>query len=287
MFDTKAGVLVQGATGRAGRRHLVQMAKYGTNIVAGVSPTTKEKYIEGVPIFATCEAAVQQTGASISVIIVPPLDVLPAMLEALEAGCKLLVTVTEGVPISDCMVALARVRTADGRWIGPSTPGVAIPGYSKLGFLPDVALRQGNIGIVSKSGTLSYEIGYRLAKRNMGQSLWIGVGGDTIKGTRFVDTIPIFETDMETRAIVLIGEAGGTEEEEFAEAYSNGACTKPAFAIVAGSSIREGLTMGHAGALIHGRTGTVESKTLALQKAGIHVFTRISDLIDALANAGI
>jgi succinyl-CoA synthetase alpha subunit len=275
-------VLVQGATGRAGRRHTVLMRNYGTRIVAGVSPTSRDSDIEGIPVFASCAEAVAATGATASVVIVRPLEVLDAVTEALEAGLSLVVTVAEGVPVADCIATLERVRAADARWIGASTPGIAIPGKLKMGFLPDVSLTPGPLGLMSKSGTLSYEIGYRLAGRGIGQSLWVGVGGDMVKGTRFADLIPVFEADPDTQAMLLIGEVGGSEEEEFAAAYRELGATKPVYAIVAGSSTREGLTMGHAGALIHGDAGTIETKMSALQGAGARVFTRIRDIVDAI-----
>ena len=217
--------------------------------------------------------------------IVRPLEVLAAVTEALEAGISLIVTVAEGVPVADCIAILERVCAAGARWIGASTPGIAIPGKLKMGFLPDVSLTPGRLGFMSKSGTLSYEIGYRLAGRGIGQSLWVGVGGDMVKGTRFADLIPVFENDPETQAMVLIGEVGGSEEEDFAEAYRALGATKPVYAIVAGSTTREGLTMGHAGALVHGDTGSIGTKAAALKSVNAHVFTRIRDIVDALAAA--
>ena len=275
-------VIVQGATGRAGRRHTVLMRNYGTNIVAGVSPSADGGDIDGIPVFRTCAEAVAATGATASVVIVRPLEVLDAIGEALDAGLSLIVTVAEGVPVADCIEALARVRAAGARWIGASTPGIAIPGKLKMGFLPEVSLTPGPLGLMSKSGTLSYEIGYRLAGRGIGQSLWVGVGGDMVKGTRFADLIPVFEGDPATRAMLLIGEVGGTEEEDFAAAYIAQGAAKPVYAIVAGSTTREGLAMGHAGALVHGASGTIEAKTAALRDAGAHVFTRIRDIVEAI-----
>ena len=277
-----AAVIVQGATGRAGRRHAVLMRDYGTNIVAGVSPTAQNADIEGIPVFATCSAAVAATGATASVVIVRPLEVLDAVTEALDAGISLVVTVAEGVPVADAIRILERVRAAGARWIGASTPGIAIPGRLKMGFLPSVSLKPGALGFMSKSGTLSYEIGYRLAGQGIGQSLWVGVGGDQVKGTRFADMIPVFEADPATRAMVLIGEVGGTEEEDFAETYRALAAAKPVYAILAGSTTREGLAMGHAGALIDGDAGTIESKRRALCASGVRVFTRINDIVAAI-----
>ena len=278
-----AAVIIQGATGRAGRRHAVLMRDYGTNIVAGVSPTARDSDIEGIPVFPTCSAAVAATGATASVVIVRSLEVLDAVTEALDAGISLVVTVAEGVPVADAIQILERVRAAGARWIGASTPGIAIPGRLKMGFLPNVSLKPGGLGFMSKSGTLSYEIGYRLAGQGIGQSLWVGVGGDQVKGTRFADLIPVFEADPMTRAMVLIGEVGGTEEEDFAETYRALAAAKPVYAILAGSTTREGLAMGHAGALIDGDAGTIESKRRALCASGVRVFTRINDIVAAIA----
>ena len=203
---------------------------------------------------------------------------------ALDAGIRFIVAVAEGVPVADCIAARSRVAAAGARLVGPSTPGIAIPGRMKMGFLPDVSLAPGGLGFMSKSGTLSYEIGYRVAERGRGQSLWIGVGGDMVKGTRFADLIAVFEADPATEAMILIGEVGGTEEEDFAAAYRAAGARKPVYAIIAGSAAREGLTMGHAGALLHGATGTVETKTRALEEAGARVFTRMRDLVASIAD---
>lgn len=283
LLTPETPVIVQGATGRTGRRNAVAMRAYGTNIVGGVSPTAKETELDGIAIFRSCAEAVAATDAEVSVIMVPPLSVLPAIVEAVDAGIKLIVSVAEGMPVADAIAALETVRAAGVRWIGPSTPGMAIPGRTKLGFLPDVSLSPGPLGVMAKSGTLSYEICYRLAARGIGQSLWVGVGGDTVKGTRFADLIPVFESDPGTKAMLLIGEVGGFEEEEFAAAVGRLNAGKPVYAIIAGGAAREGVTMGHAGALVHGGSGTLESKTDALRAAGAHVFTRMQDLVDAIA----
>lgn len=278
-------VIVQGATGRAGRRHTVLMRNYGTRIVGGVSPSAAGTGIGDIPVFASCAEAVAATGATASVVIVRPLEVLVAVAEAVEAGISLIVTVAEGVPVADSIAILEKVRAAGATWIGPSTPGIAIPGRLKMGFLPDVSLLPGRLGLMSKSGTLSYEIGYRLAGRGVGTSLWVGVGGDMVKGTRFADLIPVFEDDPGTEAMLLIGEVGGTEEEEFAAAYAASGSSKPVYAIVAGATTPEGIAMGHAGALVHGDSGTIAAKTAALTGIGARVFTRIRDFVDAVATA--
>ncbi len=280
-IDPQAPVIVQGMTGRSGRTHTLSMQAYGTNIVGGVSP--RDEDVGGLPVFRDCVEAVAATGAVASVAIVPPLAVLPAILDAIGAGIRTVVTITEGMPIHDAVRARQAVNAAGARWIGASTPGMAIPGKMKLGFLPDVSLAPGRLGVMAKSGTLSYEVNHRLVQNGLGQSLWVGVGGDPVKGTRFADMLPVYAADPNTDALVIVGEIGGTEEEELAEAMIAQRFRKPVFALVAGQAAREGVTMGHAGALIHGKTGTVESKATALRGAGAQVFSRIQDLVDAIA----
>jgi succinyl-CoA synthetase alpha subunit len=282
--DPDVKVIIQGMTGRTGRRHSELMRAYGTRIVGGVSPGGNVDAVDGVPIFKTCAEAVATTGAAASVAMVPPLAVLAAIQEAVAAGIKLIVTIAEGMPVTDAVRALEAVRAAGVRWIGPSTPGLAIPGRLKLGFLPNVSLVPGPLGIMAKSGTLSYEVCHRLVGRNLGQSLWVGVGGDLVKGTRFADVLPFLLADPDTKAIVVIGEIGGSEEEELAAAMHTLNCAKPVYALIAGRTAREGVTMGHAGAMIQGNVGTIASKTDALIGAGARVFTQIRDLVDAVSS---
>lgn len=275
--------IIQGATGRAASHHLELMRRYGTRIVGGVSPSGKHAEIAGVPVFVDCAAAVRATGAQASVIMVPPLSVLGATEEAIEAGIRIIVAVTEGMPVRDAMRAADLARAKEVTWIGPSTPGLAIPGRLKLGFLPEIALRPGPLAVMSKSGTLSYEICHRLARRGIGQSIWIGVGGDPVKGTRFADLVPVFEAHAGTRAVLVIGEIGGSEEEELADAMLSHDARKPYFVVLAGQAAREGVTMGHAGALIDGNTGTLATKIAALQAAGAHVFERMEDAVEKIS----
>jgi succinyl-CoA synthetase alpha subunit len=274
-------VLVQGATGRSGRAQTAGMTAYGTKIVAGVSP--REDPTSPIPLFRTCAEAVAATGARASVCFVPPLGVLDAVRDAIAGGIALIVTVAEGIPVHDALKIKAMTREAGMHWVGGSTPGLAIPGKLKMGFLPSVSLAPGSLGVMSKSGTLSYEVCYRLAERGFGQTLWVGVGGDPVKGLRFGDLAPIFAADPDTKGIVVVGEIGGREEEELAEALIAAGCDKPVFALLAGSSALEGVTMGHAGALIQSNVGTIATKTAALRRAGAQVFPRIRDLIDAVA----
>ena len=312
-------VLVQGIAGRMGRTHAALMRAYGTNIVAGVAarmstagvaartptagvvapmstagvaarmPTSgvaapvEATEIAGVPVFATCAAAVAATGAVVSVALTPPAETLAAAREAFAAGIRLLVTVAEGVPAHDALRIGRAAREVGATWVGASTPGLAIPGELKLGFLPDVALRPGPLGMMSKSGTLSYEVGWRLARAGLGQSLWVGVGGDPVKGVRFADLVPVFLDDPRTRAIVLVGEVGGTEEEDcadtYAAAYAALGTAKPLYALIAGREAKEGVAMGHAGALVHGTSGTLAEKTRRLAAAGALVFPSIEALV--------
>src|SRR5215470_18491204 len=278
--------IVQGMTGRTGRRHAQLMRAYGSRIVGGVSARGDSDEIDGVPLFKSCIEAVAATGAVASVAMVPPLSVLDAIRDAITAGIKLIVTIAEGMPVRDAVAALEIIRSAGARWIGPSTPGLAIPGKLKLGFLPDVSLAAGSLGIMAKSGTLSYEVCHRLVGRGLGQTLWVGVGGDPVKGTRFADILPFMLTDPHTHGIVVIGEIGGSEEEELAAAMRASRCTKQVYALIAGRTAREGVTMGHAGAMIAGDVGTIASKTEALAGAGAQVFTRIRDIVDEVT-AGI
>jgi succinyl-CoA synthetase alpha subunit len=283
MIGTLSGttpVIVQGITGRMGQTHAALMRAYGTNIVGGTSTRTDIKEAAGVPVFASCAEAVLATGAVASVIMAPPLETLAAVQQALVAGIGLVVTVVEGVPLHDAIRIGRAARRAGATWVGASTPGLAIPGVCKLGFLPDVCLNPGPIGIISKSGTLSYEVGYRLARAGLGQSIWVGVGGDPVKGVRFADMLPVLFDDPRTKGIILVGEVGGTEEEDCAEAYIRLGQRKPLFALIAGREAKEGVAMGHAGALVHGDSGTMAFKTARLTRAGATVFASIDTLLD-------
>jgi len=274
-------VIVQGITGRMGRTHAALMRRYGTNIVGGTSTRTDMTQVDGLPVFASCADAVAATGAVASVAMAPPGETLAAVQEAIAAGIKLIVTVAEGVPMHDAMRIGRLVRQAGATWIGASTPGLAVPGECKLGFLPDVCLAPGAIAIMTKSGTLSYEVGYRLVQNGLGQSLWVGVGGDPVKGLRFADLLPVFFDDPRTKGIILVGEVGGNEEEECAEAYKRLGARKPLLALIAGREAKEGVSMGHAGALVLGDAGTLDSKTRQLTAVGAEVFTSLDTLIDA------
>jgi succinyl-CoA synthetase alpha subunit len=286
MIDTLSRttpVIVQGITGRMGRTHAALMRAYGTNIVGGTSARRDVAEVAGVPVFADCAAAVAATGAVASVVMAPPGETLPAMQEALDAGILLAVTVAEGVPLHDALRIARLARAAGATWVGASTPGLAIPGEVKLGFLPDVALHPGPLAIMTKSGTLSYEVGYRLAREGIGQSLWVGVGGDPVKGLRFADLLPLFFADPRTRGVVLVGEVGGSEEEECADALAALGLRKPVYALIAGREAKEGVAMGHAGALVHGEFGTLAAKTRRLTAAGARCFASLEALVQACA----
>jgi succinyl-CoA synthetase alpha subunit len=279
--------LIQGITGRMGRKHAALMRAYGTQVVAGIAPAGSKSAdltdVDGVPIFSTCAQAVASTGCLASVVMVPPFEVLNAICDAVQAGVKLVVSVTEGMPAADAVRARKLVDKAGARWVGASTPGVAVPGRLKLGFIPDVSLSPGHVGVIAKSGTLSYEVNRRLVAVGLGQTVWVGVGGDGVKGTRFADVLPHFEADPQTHAVVVVGEIGGTEEEALAQAMLELSTTKPVYAVIAGSAAREGIVMGHAGAVVQGDMGTIDSKTQALTRAGAHVFNTIDGLIEAMS----
>lgn len=277
--DRNTPVLIQGITGRTGRQHTRLMRQYGTMIVAGVSPASETKEVEGVPVFSKCRDAVAATGATASVLFVGAMQLLGALREAVEAGIKLVVTPSEGMPVHDALAALRLTRAAGVTWVGPSTPGMAVPGAAKLGFLPDSSLLPGPLGMASKSGTLSYEAGYRLVQAGIGQSVWVGVGGDPVKGTRFAELVPFYAAHAPTRAVLIIGEIGGSEEEEFARALVEQRFSKPVFALVAGRSSPQGVTMGHAGALVHGRHGSYAAKKAALEDAGVKVFAALDEMV--------
>jgi succinyl-CoA synthetase alpha subunit len=274
-------VIVQGATGRTGRVQVARMLAYGTRIVAGVSTRADVGDVEGVPVFQDCAGAVAATGGQVSLAMVPANGVPAAVADALSADIRLIVTVAEGIPVHESLRIGRMVKQAGATWVGASTPGLAVPGEMKLGFLPNVALRPGPLAVMAKSGTLSYEVGYRLVTVGLGQSLWVGVGGDPVKGVRFRDLLPLFVRHEPTRGIILIGEVGGSEEEEFADALRQANTSKPVYALVAGRGAKEGVSMGHAGALVFGDVGTFDSKKARLQAAGARVFASIEALVSA------
>ncbi|MFC4275842.1 succinate--CoA ligase subunit alpha [Achromobacter aloeverae] len=281
-LNEQTPVIVQGISGRMGQKHAELMQRYGTRIVGGTG-RAKPGETPLFPVFADCAQAVRATGAVASIALVPPSATLAAVTEAADAGISVVVTVAEGVPVHDALRIHALARSARMHWLGASTPGLCIPGRIKMGFLPDVSLRPGRIGVMSKSGTLSYEVGRRMVAMGLGQSAWIGVGGDPVKGTRFADLAADFARDPRTDAVVLVGEIGGDEEEAFADAWKALGSPKPVLALIAGAQAKEGVTMGHAGAMVMGERGSLLSKQRTLRDAGARVFDTVQGLIDELA----
>lgn len=284
-IDRSTRVLLQGISGRAGRLHSRLMKAYGTNLVAGVSPAKNVQEINGIPLFPDCASAVKATGATVSVALVGAYDLLEAMREAVAAGVKMIVTPTEGMPVHDALKAKRLVREAGVLWIGGSTPGMAVAEVAKLGFLPDVSLKTGPLGLMSKSGTLSYEAGFRLAQAGVGTSVWVGVGGDPVKGARYSDLVPFYAQDEQTKGLLIIGEIGGRDEEDFAATLQQTGFSKPVFALIAGRTAPEGVAMGHAGALTFGSHGGYAAKRAALEAAGVQVFASLNDMVAGVAAA--
>ncbi|HXF05166.1 MAG TPA: succinate--CoA ligase subunit alpha [Blastocatellia bacterium] len=282
LVDHNTRVVVQGITGREGTFHTQQMKAYGTKIVAGVTPGKGGMIHEGVPVFNTVEQAVRETGATASVIYVPAAVAADAIMEAADAGIELVVCITEGIPVLDMVKVMAFLEGRPTRLIGPNCPGIISPGKCKIGIMPGHIHREGTVGVVSRSGTLTYEAVWQITERGLGQSTCIGIGGDPIVGTTFVDALRLFEQDEQTEAVVLIGEIGGTAEEE-AAAFVRSAMTKPVVGFVAGQTAPPGRRMGHAGAIIAGGQGTAAEKIKAMSEAGIHVVLSPADIGDTVA----
>ncbi len=271
LLDENTRVIVQGLTGKEGSFHAQQMLEYGTKIVGGLVPGKGGLRSEhGLPLFDSMRAAVAETGANASIIFVPPQYAADAILEAAEAGIALVVCITEGIPTFDMLKVRQALKESQTRLIGPNCPGLISPGKAKLGIMPGNIFRQGTVGIISRSGTLTYEAAYQITQRGLGQSTCIGIGGDPIIGTSFTDLLPLFAEDQQTKAVVLIGEIGGTAEEEAAE-YIKKHFSKPVVAFIAGITAPAGRRMGHAGAIIAGGKGTAAEKIAALQAAGVKV----------------
>jgi len=274
-------VLVQGLTGSAGSFHAKQMREYGTAVVGGVTPGKGNTVHEGFPIYDTVAQAVVATGANASVIFVPPFACADAILEAAGAGVELVVCITEGIPVLDMVRVKRALEGKACRLVGPNCPGVITPGAAKLGIMPGYIHRPGSVGIVSRSGTLTYEAAYQLTVLGLGQSTAVGIGGDPVKGLDFVECLSLFEADPETKAILLIGEIGGTSEED-AAAFIRANVKKPVAAFVAGLTAPPGRRMGHAGAIISGGKGKASDKIAALKEAGIAIAPTPADLGKAI-----
>ena len=284
-LDKKTRLVVQGITGRDGAFHTKQMLAYGTKVVAGMTPGKKGERVEGVPVFNTVHEAVEATGANASVIFVPAAFSADAVMEAVEAGVDLVVCITEGIPTLDMVRVYEFVRQSKARLIGPNCPGLISPGKSKVGILPGQICKPGPVGVVSRSGTLTYEVIWQLTSAGFGQSTCIGIGGDPIIGTNFIDCLEAFNQDPQTRAVVMIGEIGGTDEEE-AAAFIKRKMKKPVVGFIAGRTAPPGKRMGHAGAIISGGTGTAEEKIAALTKAGVPVAREPAEIPGLIRDAG-
>ena len=281
-IDKNTTVIVQGITGRDGSFHTRQMIEYGTRIVAGVTPGKGgQKFDDTVPIFNTVAEAAKATGANTSVIYVPPMYAADAMMEAADAGVTLIVAITEGVPVLDMTRVYPFVKERGARLLGPNCPGLISPGKSKVGIIPGRICTPGPVGVVSRSGTLTYEIVYQLTRAGIGQTTCVGIGGDPINGTNFIDCLTAFEADPETKAVAMMGEIGGTDEQDAAR-FVKEHMTKPVVGFIAGQTAPPGRRMGHAGAIISGSAGTAAEKIQAFEEAGMGVARRPIDFVELI-----
>ena len=284
LVDQKTRLVVQGITGGEGTFHTRQMLDYGTNVVAGVTPGKGGQDAEGVPVFNSVADAVAGTGANASVIFVPAAFAADAIMEAADAAVDLVICISEGIPTLDMVKVKQYLDARTTRLIGPNCPGVISPGKCKIGIMPGDIHRQGKVGVISRSGTLTYEAVAQLTTTGLGQTTCVGIGGDPVIGTSFIDCLALFKDDPETEAVVIIGEIGGTAEEQ-AAAYVKESLSKPVISFIAGQTAPPGRRMGHAGAIISGGHGTASEKMAALQAAGIHVCSSPADIGDTVVNA--
>lgn len=281
LVNNKTKAIVQGITGTQGSFHTKLMLEYGTKIVAGVTPGKGGQEVHGVPVYDTVKEALSEHDANASIIFVPAPFAKDAVLEGINAGLELIVVITEHIPIKDTIQMIEVAKRNNVNIVGPNTPGVITPGECKLGIMPGHIFKRGPIGIISRSGTLTYEIASNLTRAGLGQSTCLGIGGDPIIGINFVEALEMFANDHETKAVVLIGEIGGDAEEKAAE-YIRKEFNKPVAAFIAGKTAPPGKRMGHAGAIISGRTGTAQSKVKALKDAGVHVVNRPREISEKL-----
>jgi len=270
LLDKQSRVCIQGITGTEGSFHARESLKLGTPVVAGVTPGKGGTNLDGIPVYDRVIDAVEKHGANVSGIYTPPAFAPDAILEAIEAGIGLIVCMTEGIPVLDMVKVKQALKGSGSRLIGPNCPGLATPGVGKVGFMPNFIIREGNVGVVSRSGTLTYEVVWQLTELGIGQSTSVGIGGDPIIGSGFIDILELFQADPQTAAIVMIGEIGGTAEEEAAE-FIRARVTKPMVSFIAGRTAPPGRRMGHAGAIISGGKGTAAEKFKALEQAGVTV----------------
>lgn len=284
-IDKTTRLLIQGITGRDGSFHARQMIEYGTQVVGGVTPGKGgQKFDEKVPIFNTVADAVKKTGANATVIYVPPPFAADAMMEAADAGIPFIVCITEGVPVLDMTRVYPFVKERGSRLLGPNCPGLISPGQSKVGIIPGRICTPGNVGLVSRSGTLTYEVVFQMTRAKIGQTTCVGIGGDPINGTNFIDCLDAFEKDPQTEAVVMIGEIGGTDEQEAAR-FVREKMKKPVVGFIAGQTAPPGRRMGHAGAIISGSAGTAAEKMQAFEENGVGVAKRPIDVVDLLKRA--
>lgn len=284
ILDKDTKVIVQGITGKTAMFHTKQMLEYGTKIVAGVTPGKAGQVVEGVPVFNTVRDAVEATGATASVVFVPPRFAADSIMEGVEAGLDLVVCITEHVPVQDMIKVRAYMEGKKTRLVGPNCPGILTVGEAKLGIIPGYIYKKGHVGVISRSGTLTYEASFQLSQAGLGQTTAVGIGGDPVKGTDFIDALKLFKDDDDTLALIMIGEIGGTAEEDAAKWIAENMPNKPVVGFIAGVQAPPGKRMGHAGAIIAGGKGTAADKIKALNAVGIPVAENVAQIGETMVN---